>query len=173
MAYTTPRTRVTGEINTAAQFNSDITANLSAIAYKPHALVLNNATQSFSNNLVTDAVYNTTIHSSDGMVTGSPSLTVNTAGLYVCINRLQFASNTTGRRYLQLVVSGTVTGTAEQSAATFTGLEVVYMAALTAGQTIKGQAFQTSGAALGTTSTGLQNATQNVYYSLQACWLGG
>jgi hypothetical protein len=174
MAYAAPRTWVAGEVNTAAQFNQDVRDNFSALLNKPRSRVVNSAAQSPATATNVDCIYDTTIYDNDSMVTGSPSLTINTTGLYFLTNRIQYASNATGRRILYLGVNGASLVRAESSPAFASawGASNGYFAYCVATDTIKGITFQTSGAGLSTSSPGNNDGIVSGY-AMAVNWISG
>jgi len=101
MAWTTPRTWVNAETVTHTQLNEQIRDNLDFLHSKDHCSVYDSSDQSLSDstwaNLNFDSEHfdSNTMHST---VTNNPRVKCNSDGLYLCVFKVQFETNTTGER---------------------------------------------------------------------------
>lgn len=106
MAYTVPRTWVTGEIVTAQALNTNVRNQMLAMYNAPRAYAYAGATTQSIPNVTSTAVQFTKERwDTDGMVDLAVSTTkfmVQTAGLYLCIGWIGWQTNASGRRIAQL-----------------------------------------------------------------------
>lgn len=87
MAYSTPRTWVTGELVTAAYLNSNIRDNITLLANPPSCKVYTSAGPTINNNSLTTVTFNNQYWNTDtnwSSGTNPSRLTVTTAGKYLC-----------------------------------------------------------------------------------------
>lgn len=120
----------------------------------PRARVYNSAALSIPNGLVTALTFNSERYDTDNIHSTSSNtsrLTATTAGTYLIIANVSFASNTTGERVCRIRLNGTTT-IGNVAAAPVTGdsttQSVSTQYALAAGDYVEVEAFQTSGGAL-------------------------
>ena len=181
MAYTTPRTWVSGEYPTAAQFNANMRDNVSFLANAPTCRVSNNASQSPATATLTVLTFNTERWDNAAMhdtSTNTHRITAPTAGVYIVTGSVQFASNATGFRglfvYLNTTVSG-VTVTAGTRIASeflaanngdFTELSISTMYKVAANDHFSLVVYQTSGSGLAV------NSAANFSPEFGAAWVG-
>lgn len=87
MAYTAPTTRSTGNLITAAQWNTDLVDNISFLANAPSCHVFHSTTQNMVSNTPLTVAFNSERHDSTGTmhdnVTNNSRITVPVAGVYV------------------------------------------------------------------------------------------
>lgn len=115
MAWTAPKTWVVGELATAAMLNSFLRDNLNFLRAGAACRFRRSTTQSISNNSDTDlASFDVTDFDTEGtMHNGSfPNwIFLSRPGLWHIGAACDFATNSTGKRYLQLTIFRTATGT--------------------------------------------------------------
>ena len=105
MAWTTPRTWVNAETVTHTQLNTHIRDNLDFLHSKDHCSVYDSSDQSIADstwaNLNFDSEHfdSNTMHST---VTNNARVKCNSDGLYLCVFKVTFATNTTGTRRVQI-----------------------------------------------------------------------
>lgn len=95
MGYTTPTTRASGYIVTAAAWNTDLVENIKFLANPPACRVTHNTTQSLNDAVETTVSFNTERFDTNSMhdtVTNNSRITINTAGIYVVGFHGQFAA---------------------------------------------------------------------------------
>lgn len=86
MAYTTPTTRSTGHLVTAAEWNTDLVENIKFLANPPACRVCHNANQSVGDGAAITVAFNQERFDTDSMHSTSVNnnrITFNTAGLYL------------------------------------------------------------------------------------------
>lgn len=165
MAYSTPRTWVSGEYPTAAQFNANIRDNVSALANPPACKATRSTSQAVAHNTSvkinlngTEEFDTATMHD---LVTNNTRITVPIAGLYLITWRVNWASsgsamivnakvnNTTDLNPVREDVSGTLVQVTTDTVK------------LAANDYIEGVAFQFSGSSINVDSA-----------TLSVVWLG-
>lgn len=109
MAYTTPRTWVTGEVVTAALLNTHLRDNISYLANPPTCRAYHNTTQSIPTGSNTLFALNSERYDTDAMhdtVTNNSRLTAKTAGVFSVTGGCQWAASAVGFRSIFLIVNG-------------------------------------------------------------------
>lgn len=122
MPFTTPTTRSTGDLITAAQWNTDLVENIKILGNPPRARAVHSTTQSLTSGSWTAISLDTENWDTDGMhstVTNPARFTAATAGKYQVCGSIRFATNGTGLRAIGVRVNGTGAG-----APTVTGVVV-------------------------------------------------
>lgn len=105
MAWTTPRTWVAGETVTAAQLNAHIRDNLDFLHSKDHASAYQSTNQALTTSTYEAITFDSehfdsnTMHSTS---TATSRVKCNSDGLYLVVFKVQFETNTTGVRRIQL-----------------------------------------------------------------------
>ena len=105
MAWTSPRTWVAAETVTAAQLNTHIRDNLDFLHSKDHVSVYQSSNQTISDSTYTNITFDSEHFDSNSMhstSTATARLKCNSDGLYLCVFKVQFETNTTGIRRVQL-----------------------------------------------------------------------
>lgn len=171
MAYTTPRTWVSGEHPTAAQMNANIRDNVSFVANPPSCRAYHNTTQSINNATLTTLSLNAEAWDTDTMhntVTNNSRLTIKTAGLYIVTVEVILAANGTGVRVANLLLNGSELPINNGNAASAFDSRILYSTQekLALNDYLEIGIYQTSGGALST----VQSATRAP--SLTATWVG-
>lgn len=125
MPYTTPTTRSTGNLITAANWNTDLVENIKFLANPPACRVYHNAAQSIPHNTPTILAFNSERFDTDTMhdtATNNSRITIKTAGLFHVQANVEWASaggNST--RLVTLLLNGATTiGQAQIDGATGT-----------------------------------------------------
>ena len=129
MAYTAPTTRSTGNLITAANWNTDLVDNIAFLANPPSCRVYNSAAISITTSGTAQALtFNSERYDTDTMhdtATNTGRITIKTAGLYVVFALVEFASNATGYRQAYIRLNGTTVIAAQSGpAATSLGTEL-------------------------------------------------
>lgn len=180
MGWAVPRTWTTADLATAAMLNQDMRDNPSFLHDPPCCRVYNNANLSIAN--ATDYVLhsmNAEYYDTDVMhdlVTNNSRITIKTAGKYLVVGRVSYASNTTGTRGLRIVKNngaGTnyedVAFTPANTAAQSTFLLVATVDVFVVNDFLELGCYQTSGAALNSEYTASLRNTPH----FEATWLSG
>lgn len=159
MAWTAPRTWVTGETPTAAQFNAHVRDNLNFLYSPPSCRVYHNAAQAATTAVALTVALNSERFDNDTMhdtVTNNSRITFTTAGHYIVIGDIEFAANATGVRVVGISHSSAgilaETEYAEVSAAGVSVLNVSTMYAMSAADYVTIFAYQNSGGNLNVNS---------------------
>ena len=155
MAYTTPRTWVTGELVTAAFMNANVRDNVSFLANPPTCLVYHNATQSIANNTFTPAAFNSETNDTDTMhdtVTNNTRITFKTAGIYIITFNCAWPTNGVGERQVNFFLNNTadIAGDSKASAGVTGDVRhsVTHKDKFAVNDYIEARVFQNSGGAL-------------------------
>jgi hypothetical protein len=153
MAWTTPRTWVTGEVLTAANLNLHLRDDLNMLWLGPSAAVKRAATQSIPNATNTYVAFDTEIFDlGTNWDAGLPErLTAAIAGKFLISGRVNFATGTTGFREATIQRSDNTDFGANRMSACNTGdtvCSVVALVPMTAGQYCRLRVHQTQGVAL-------------------------
>lgn len=174
MAWTTPRTWVTGETPTAAQFNAHIRDNLNFLYGAPSCRAYHNAAQAIVTATETGLAFNSERFDNDTMhstATNTDRITANTAGRYLLISNGQFAANATGYRQWDIAISVgpayvgmEILPVVSAAAATVMNVATYYAAAVT--NYFYTSVIQTSGGNLNVDSSG------NYSPEFMAHWMG-
>lgn len=171
MPYSSPSTQATGQVGTAAYANS-LKAATDYLATPPACAVTHNAAQAFTTAVETTVAFNTETEDTDTMhdnATNNSRITIKTAGRYLLVVNLGYASNNTGARMVAFRMNGATflaykTQTATQSDNTMMDLTVCRKFAVNDYIEVRG--LQTSGGNLNV----LQGANYSPYFS--AAWVG-
>lgn len=154
MPYTAPTTRATGNLITAANWNTDLVNNILFLANPPACRVYHNTTQSLTTAVEASVAFNTERYDTDTMhdtVTNNNRITFNTAGLYVVTTTFYIVNNATGYRWAAIRLNG-ATYVVEQNQNAVNGdntnfsLTTIYKFAVA--DWIEVRAYQQSGVAL-------------------------
>lgn len=133
-------------------------ANTALAVTRKRAAASETAAQSIPNNVLTALTYGTEEFDNDNMINlgvNNTLITATSAGIYLVECQVQFASNATGDRELDIVWSG---GGGQMSirskavATDITRLSVSFLYKATAAQTFQSQVLQNSGGALNVTT---------------------
>lgn len=173
MAYTVPTTRATGNLITAAMWNTDLVENIKFLANPPACRVFHSVNQSIANNADAVLAFNSERFDTAAMhdtVTNNSRITIPVAGLYLCQLNVSWAPNATGARVAHIRVNGAtiISSVVEQAASTgvatrqFTGCTYKFVA----GDYIEAIVFQNSGGALNAETFG------NLSPEFSATWVG-
>jgi hypothetical protein len=109
MAWTTPRTYVTGEVVTAAILNADVRDNLNALRDPPGARVFHNTSQNATDSAYYTLAFNSESYDNDVMhdnVTNNSRLTVKTAGKYAFYACVELANAVNDKLMLRVLKNG-------------------------------------------------------------------
>lgn len=162
MAYTSPNSaRATGYVVTAANWNEFASDIKWCAEDAPAVRVFHNAAQSIANNTLTVLAMNSErydVGSCHSTVTNNSRLTVPSGGdgKYSIGASVEFASNATGYRQVNILLNGTTNIGATllpTNGSTVAVGEAVAEYALAAGDYVECQVRQTSGGALNVTSS--------------------
>lgn len=178
MAFTTPRTWVTGETVTAAHLNEQLRDNMLAIRAAPYCSARAVGTQDIEYAVWTNIQFTSTIVDPLGWLSnsaGNPTLiTPDTAGRYLVIATVAFTYNPTGVRAMTIAVNGIpgnapdtedIMVPASSQASYQTKLHLTKIVEVNGTtDTIEVGAWQSSGATIPTTDTGGS--------SLSVTWIG-
>lgn len=169
MPYTTPTTRTTGDLITAAQYNVDLVDNVKFLRDPPKCQLGKAAVQSAANNTFVVVTWTTEAVDTNGMhdnVTNNTRITAVTSGIYYVWTSIMFAVNATGYRRIDFRRNGVlvVPAIAQNSIGTL-GWMYSVGALLTAATNdyFEIAVVQTSGAALDISTTSVA----------QAVWMSG
>lgn len=175
MAWTAPRTWVTGELVTAAQLNEQVRDNTDFLHNRPRARVYRSAGQTFTSGAPGGVVFDAVGYVTTGWVLGGGLLAVPVDGVYLVTAVVTFAANTTGIRAGNIGVYSTGGAfdhyeggnivPANPLASTTTALTLVTTVDLTANQQVGATVVQNSGGNLNVI------AGANDTY-LAATWMG-
>ena len=154
MAYTSPTTRSTGNVITAAQWNTDLVDNIAFLHKPPRCAVYNSASQSLTSGTRTTLTFNSEHFDTDTMhstATNPSRITFTTGGCYLITAQVAIDANATGLRELVLRYNGasdlhSVKHAASASEGTILNLSVTRE--FGAGTYVELMARQTSGVAL-------------------------
>ena len=141
-----------GAVTTAKLADSSVTA--AKLAGMPAARVYNSAAISISHNLDTVLTFNSECFDTDAIhdtITNPSRLVCKTAGLYLIVGHVRFASNPTGFRYIYIRVNGTTSLGVQETPAVSgvpTILSVATLYQLAVNDYVELVVFQNSGAAL-------------------------
>lgn len=147
----TMSTWTAGEYPTAAKMNSNIRDAGNFFKATPVVSGSRSAATTLASSTFTDIVMDTPVVDNDSMY-GTTVFTVVTPGIYLITARCGFTANATGNRLLRIMKGSTAVARAV-TAGTATNATVVHMSytgALVAGDTLKLQAWQSSGGNLDT-----------------------
>ena len=110
MSYTAPTSRSTGDVITAAIWNSDVVGDITFLANPPTCAVYNSAAISIPNAALTVVTFNSERFDTDTMhstVSNTDRLTATTAGKYRIEANLSFALSAAGAvRQARLRING-------------------------------------------------------------------
>lgn len=170
MAWTTPRTWVTSEVVSASLLNTHVRDNLNALYSPPYAHVYQTTATSLANAAWTTIGFDTETADSTNMhdtSTNNSRITIGTAGLYLVVGQVAFATtSSTGSRSAQVTLNGTTQLITSSPASALAHTTIVTgFVQCTAGQYLELKAYHTYGSAMNTT-TGATGATQ-----FQARWM--
>jgi len=113
MAWTTPRTWVSGETVTDTLLNAHVRDNLNAIVNPPYVHVRATAATTFGTSSVTPIIWDLEVADTDSMYSAAANtkVTVNTAGLYQVMGGWTVSGGTINSAYLlQWMVNSTSAG---------------------------------------------------------------
>lgn len=138
-------------LDTGARYEFDTTwVSLTPVCSVERA----SSTQSISTSTWTDLSFDTELIDTDSAYSGSgTTITVPKTGTYQVLARCGFATNSSGMRGVQIMHNGTAKVSNNVGAASVVlpaAVEATRLLALTAGDTIKAQAYQSSGGSLAT-----------------------
>lgn len=157
--WTTPVDIVTDEVASAARLNAQIMEDLRFLFQPPTCAVKRSGgTESIANNTATRVSFDAEEYDTDSMhstVTNNSRVTATTAGKYLITANANWASNTTGRRYLSIAKNNTTTlaqmNSAPVSGTGECGQAIVSAASLSAGDYVELEVYQNSGGSLDVT----------------------
>lgn len=158
MAWTAPRTWVTGEVVTAAMLNQQIRDNELFLYDPPCVRAWRTTNQSLTDSTWTaiagDSEYfdNDTMHSTS---VNTHRLTCNTAARFYLYGCVEFATNSTGNRLMRLILNDTtiLAMVSLPPQATVAGRLIAFTEyPLAAGQWVSMECYQASGGALNAVS---------------------
>lgn len=174
--YTSVPTVSTGDVYTAAAHNV-VAQNINNMRVPPICRVSRVASLSVNNAADTDITFDTEDIDTDGMFTASSTtITVQTAGIYLCTANVQWAANNTGIRLLYITrnaAANTYAGVQACSmvapgTASFNGLQSCsVVVSCSVNDTIKMLVYQNSGGALSVSTEASFD-----YTNLSVAWLG-
>ena len=172
--YTAAGSATAGQVYTASAHNVIVT-DVNNLIVPPMVKASRLTTQSINNNTDTFVTWTTQdIDTDDMFAPTSDTITINTTGVYLCQAQVVFAQNGTGNRFVHIVKNDDATPSYLLNIATgflpgnATNSLVVgcsTIAALTATDTLKVIAFQSSGGALNAGDVSVQS-----FFS--AAWIG-
>lgn len=158
MGWTTPRTWATNEVVTSANMNTHVRDNLAFLGTPPRCSVSNSAAVAVTTatatilNANTEAYDNDTMHST---VSNTSRITINTAGVYLFVGRINYQPNASGDRSISFKIDGTTQIDGPANPAATSGISTICcfssFLSLTATQYVECQAYQTSGGNLNAT----------------------
>lgn len=155
MAYTTPRTWVTGELVTSAYMNANVRDNVSALANPAACLAYRSGAQSIPTGVTTAIAFDSETYDTDAMHDSSGAqtkLTFNKAGIYIITLNFRWLTNGVGERHGLLRINGaTELGRDSKAGASITldlGHSVTHSDKYAAGEYAEALAYQSSGGAL-------------------------
>lgn len=156
MSWTTPRTWVAGEIETAAIFNTHVRDNLSYLGTRTESRVTRVANLSIPNNTVTNVTWDTLTSQSDSFITVPGSTHVVPAGLggvYAITYQIVWASDP-GSTAINIITAGgngyrTPVGVTGGAAWAADSISIVVELAAAAGTVLS--LYQVSGGAINVT----------------------
>lgn len=171
MAWTTPRTFVTGELLTAGIFNSDHRDNLNFLANPPGARVYNSVAISIATGTSTVLTFDSERYDNDAIhdtVTNSGRLTCKTAGRYSITGHVDWAANGTGHRVCSIRLNGTtnIASDGKPASAASTRHAVPALYSLAVNDYVELLVFQDTGGALNVNAT----AAMSPEFAMQ--WVG-
>lgn len=156
ISYSTPRTWVSGEYPTAAQFNANIRDNIAFLANPPSCRVYNSANISVPHNAETNLTFNSERFDTDGMhstASLTERITFTTAGLYVVAGSIDWVG---GADFTRLWIGISLSGTTYLARSDDGGpgaanvgraMSVATVYKFTAGQFVTLRVYQANGAA--------------------------
>lgn len=156
MGWTTPRTWAVGEVVTASMLNTHVRDNELYLADPDRVRVTRSATQSLTNNTLTNLTWNTETYDTNALhdtATNTDRLVCVVAGLYEFKLNLEFAANATGFRAIYIIHSvGTTAIAADILPLTGAAVAPVMFCAaeyrMAVGEYVVAQGWQNSGGAL-------------------------
>lgn len=165
-------TFVAGSILTAAQLNSNVRdAGNFWLTVKPALETIQTSPQAIGTGAWTSVTFDTDVYDNDGMhstVTNTSRATAITAGRYLFLASLDFASNATGLRAIKFLINGTTSYAKDGQLAAPSGTDVALFTGITkylnVADYLELQCWQSSGGNLNTGSGDGQPR-------LQAIWL--
>lgn len=174
MAWSTPSTRATDDVVTAAIWNQDAVSNPIFLHDPPSCRVYNSANISISNATNTALTFNSerwdtdTMHSTS---TNTGRLTFTTAGKYLITAHVRFAANATGMRNVTVRANGSTILASNQRDASAGSWETDFsfstLYAFNAADYVELLVYQDSTAALDVT------VTANYSPEFAAVWVSG
>jgi hypothetical protein len=172
MPYVAPAAVTSGAVISKTTFGDVVIADLNYFATPPACTVTHNAAQALTTGVEGTVAFNSETEDTDTMhdtVTNNSRITIKTAGRYVFVVNLGFASNNTGSRQISLRMNGATflaykTQTATQGDNTMMDLTICRKFAVN--DYLEVRAFQSSGGNLNV----LQGANYSPYFG--AVWVG-
>lgn len=167
-----PRTWTDGTVVTAALLNQYVRDVQKFILRPPMAKVYKSANQTISSGSTTTLTLDTTMFDTDGIVDGTGGLTIVTPGVYQISCGALYANFTAAASRVFVRIQRTsdsailASAEANASSGTFPTMTASALVSLAAGDTLKVQTFQNTGA-----SQTLQSSSGPVNF-LSAIWLG-
>jgi hypothetical protein len=153
MPWTTPETFTAGQTLTAASMNA-LSGNDGFLYTPPMVRLTRTGTGNANNATWTSVTYDGgASFDTDSMYSSGAQtrITINTAGIYLVIGGIGFASNATGFRGARLIVSGATVIAIDSRPPVNGDTTIITLSTLyefTAGQYVECQAFQSSGGVL-------------------------
>ncbi len=111
--FTTVPDKVSGDVFSETMWDTHIRDNINNMIVPPAAGIRKAAVQSLANNTLTTFTFDTENFDTDTLhdnVTNNSRITYGTTGVYVVTAYASWAANTTGRREIQLFLSGVLGG---------------------------------------------------------------
>lgn len=165
LAVPIPRTFTPGETEVGSYFNAGVRDLGTFLLNPPIAQITQGSVQSIPNSAVTPVTFDSTVNDSYGghsNITNNSRYTAQVTGWYLVIGVAAFATNGTGVRVARLLKNGSsvvyfdVWAQAVTAASTPTATATAGILQLNAGDYVELGAYQTSGGALTTFTTGPQ-----------------
>ena len=163
MAYTVPTTQVDGNVIGAAEWNTDLTDNITFLGNPPRVSAYRSSDLAVTTATETIVTLNAETYDTDSMHSTSSNtgrLVASTAGLYLCRLRVFFETNTSGYRWARIYLNGVgVTVIDEASAenpssAVSTSLLCEVEQFLDVGEYVEASVYHTRGSNLNLLGTG-------------------
>jgi len=108
--YTVPHTIASGELVSVATMNNEWGGNITSLFNPPACRITNNANQSIPNSADTALTFNTELFDTDAMhstASLTDRITINTAGLYLIIGTVEWATAVNGS--VKVILNGVST----------------------------------------------------------------
>lgn len=163
--YTTVPSVSTGDVYTAANYNTYTATNVSNLIVPPMCIVRRVAAQAVADNTVTNISFDTEDVDTDGMFTPtSTDITIQTAGIYILSGIATLASAVTTSLFVRMFVNGSGIGDATYAGSSYTSSGALTIAkSLAVSDVVRFAVYQTGPA----TSKNTSATTQ-----LSVTWIG-